>query len=226
MLGTIVNALAIVVGASLGVLLKKGIPERISDILAKTMGLCTIYIGLRGVDEGQTMLVILLSLIGGAVLGELLDLDGKIVSLSHKIEQKLPNQEQGSFSVGFVTATVLFCTGAMAVLGSLQSGLQGDHHTLFAKAILDGLFAVIFASTMGWGVAGSAVSILFYQGSITLLARWISPLLTNELVLADMTCVGSLILLVVGLNIMGVTNIKAMNMVPGIFLPIFCYLFV
>lgn len=218
MLGTIVNALAIIVGAFFGILLKKGIPEKISDLVMKAVGLCVLYVGLSGALEGKNSLVMIISMVFGAVIGGLLDLDDKLKRLGLFCEEKLSkNKENGTFAEGFVTASLLFCVGAMAIVGPLQSGLSNDNSTLFTKSILDGISSIIFASQFGVGVMLSALAVFVYQGSIALLAQWVAPFL-SEAAICEMTCVGSLLIIGLALNILKITKIKVMNFVPAIFL--------
>lgn len=221
MLGTIVNAAAILVGGAVGLLLKKGIPQRVSDGVMQGLGLVCLYIGISGALEGQNALIATLSIVVGGVIGTLLDLDGRFAGLVTKLEHKLiKNQpENSTFGEGFVTATLLFCVGAMAVVGSLNSGLTGNHEVLFTKSLLDGVSSVVFAGTLGGGVLLSALPVLLYQGAITLLAGVVKPILSDAAV-AEMTCVGSLLIIGIGLNLLKITKIKVMNFILAIFLPI------
>lgn len=220
MLGTIVNAAAILAGGCLGLLLKKGLPERISSTIMGGVGLAVVYIGISGALEGQNTLVAVLSIVVGAALGSWIDIDRGLNRLGDRAQAAFSkNSKGGSFAEGFVSATLLFCVGAMAVVGSLQSGLAGDHSTLFAKSLLDGISSMVFASTLGAGVLLSAVAVFVYQGSITLLAQVVAPVLSDAVV-AEMTCVGSLLIIGIGLNMLGVTKLKLANYLPAIFLPI------
>ncbi len=224
MLGTLVNAGAIVVGSFVGLLLKKGLPEKITDAIMKGVALCVLYIGLDGCLEGDNALIAILSIVLGALVGTALDLDGRLCSLGDYMERKL-QAGGGSFSTAFVTASLLFCVGAMAVVGSLQSGLTGNHTMLYTKSMLDGISSVVFAATLGPGVLMAGVAVLLYQGAITLLAQALAPVL-NDAVVAEMTCVGSLLIIGLGLNMLGVTKLKVMNYVPAVFVAIgVCYLF-
>lgn len=224
MLGTLVNAGAIVLGSFLGLLLKKGLPEKITDAIMKGVALCVLYIGLDGCLEGNNALIAILSIVLGALAGTALDLDGRLSALGDYMERKL-QAGGGSFSTAFVTASLLFCVGAMAVVGSLQSGLTGNHTMLYTKSMLDGISSVVFAATLGPGVLMAGVAVLLYQGAITLLAQALSPVL-NDAVVAEMTCVGSLLIIGLGLNMLGVTKLKVMNYVPAVFVAIgVCYLF-
>ena len=173
MLGTIVNAAAILVGGAIGLLLKKGIPERVSGGIMQGLGLVVIYIGISGMLKGQNVLIATISIVVGGAIGMILDFDGRFNRFVGNLEQKLASKtDDGSkFSEAFITTTLLYCVGAMAVVGSLNSGLTGNHEVLFTKSILDGVSAVIFASTLGAGVLLSAIPLFLYQGAITLLAQ-------------------------------------------------------
>ena len=161
--------------------------------------------------------------------GELLDLDRRMRTLGDWVQTKTERLVKGdsgapSISEGFVTASLLFCVGAMAIVGALQDGLTGDHSTLFAKSLLDGISSIVFGASLGLGVSFSAVAVLIYQGLIALLASFLAPLL-GDAVIAEMTCVGSLLIVALSLNMLGLTKIKVMNLVPAILLPIVLCLF-
>ena len=217
MLGTIVNAAAIVAGSLIGSLFKKGFSKKIADAVMTGLALCVLYIGVSGALEGQHVLAVILSMVVGGIAGTLLDLDARLKKLGDRIEARMKRGAQTGFSNGLVTASLLYCVGAMAVLGALASGLRGDHSILYTKSLLDFISAIVLAATLGMGVAFSAVPVLLYQGLITLLAQFVAPAL-NDAAIADMTCTGSLLLIALGLNMLGVTKIKVMNYVPGIFL--------
>lgn len=225
MLGTIVNSLGILAGAVLGIILKKGIPEKMADTLMKGLGLCTLFIGLTGALKGENSMILIISMIAGTLIGEGLDLEDKLNRLGKWLENKFvaknneKGSKKGSFAEGFVTSSLVVCVGAMAIVGSLQSGLVGNHEILYNKAILDFVISIIFASTMGVGVAFSAGMVFIYQGAITLLAQWISPFLTDT-VINEMTCVGSVIIIGLAFNMLGMTKLKVMNYVPAVFVPI------
>ena len=216
--GTIINSLTILCGSLLGLAIQTvtrrsakdisadSIGGRLQAIVMEGMALCVIYIGVS------------------AIIGELLDLDRRMRTLGDWVQEKtarLIHTREGAPSVadGFVTASLLFCVGAMAVVGSLENGLTGNYDTLKAKSVIDGISAIVFASSLGVGVAFSAAAIFLYQGAISLAAGLLSPLLSDT-VIAEMTCVGSLLIVALGLNMLNVTKIKVMNLVPAIFLPI------
>ncbi len=217
MLGPIVNAITIVVCTLVGKFLVRGLPERFENIIKKALGLSIIYIGIAGALENQRVMLLIVSLVVGSILGELINIDKGMNALGKWAEAKLGFGE-GNFAKGFVTASILFCTGSMAIVGSLESGLQGNHEMLFAKSILDGVISIVFASTMGIGVAFSAVPVFFYEGGIALGAGLIKDMLTPEII-REMSAVGSLLIAALGFNFLEVKEIKVANMIPAIFIP-------
>ncbi|MBR4702693.1 MAG: DUF554 domain-containing protein [Oscillospiraceae bacterium] len=225
MIGTLVNTLAAVVGGLLGTLLKKGIPERLADLVKKGLALCVLYIGIKGSFAGTNTLVTILSMVLGAIIGGLLDLDDKLEALGAWVQSRFAKKGSGSkLAEGFVTASLLFCVGSMAVVGSLQSGLTGNHETIFTKSMLDFVSAIILASSLGLGVCLSGAFVLVYQGAIVLLARWAAPIL-SDYVVAEMSCAGSLLIVALGLNMLGITKLKVSNLLPAMFLPLILCLF-
>ena len=220
MLGTWVNVAAVLIGGSIGLLIQKGLSQRLADTLMKGLALCTITIGISGALDGRDTLKLILSVVIGALLGELLDLDGKIQRLGEWVERRFSKGTGGvSIAEGFVTASLMFCVGARTIVGSLQSGLTGDHQMLFTKSMLDFVSSMIFASSLGLGVLFAAGFVLVFQGGITLLAGLAAPFL-GDAVIAEMTCVGSVLIIGLGLNMLGLTKLKVMNYLPAIFLPI------
>lgn len=219
MLGTIVNCITVIIGSLVGVLCKKGISQRFSNAIMQGLGLCVLYIGISGTLEGQNVLVAILSMASGAIIGEALDLDSRLDRLGKRLEKAAGGQDDGSIARGFVTASLLFCVGAMSIVGSIQGGLSGNHETIFAKSLIDGIAAIVLASTMGIGVIFSALFILVYQGGIALCAGFVAPILTDAII-AEMTCVGSLLIAGLAFNMLGITKLKVMNFVPAIFMPI------
>lgn len=219
-MGTIINSIAIIIGGSLGLVFKKGLPSKLSTSIMNALALCVLYIGLSGSLQSQNTLVLILSMIIGVIMGEGLDLDRRVSQLGDWLEKrfKQPNPSI-SISEGFVTASLLFCVGAMAIVGSIQEGLNGSREMLLTKSMLDGISAIIFSSSLGGGVICSAGLVLVYQGGITLLASRVAPFLT-EAVVGEMTAVGSLLIIGLALNMLKVTNLKVMNFVPAIFIPI------
>ena len=186
MLAVIVNTLTVIIGSAIGMLLKKGIPERITDTLMKGIGLCTLYIGWSGTLKGQNTLVLIISMAIGVVIGEGLDLDDKLNRFAASVENRFKKGgEKISLAEGFVTASLLFCVGAMTIVGSLQAGLSGDYEMLFTKSVLDFISSMVFASSLGIGVMLAAAFVLVFQGGIVLLAQFVAPFLTDA-VIAEM----------------------------------------
>lgn len=221
MLGTIVNALAIITGSLLGLLLNKGIPENYKNIVMSGVGLSVVLIGLKSALTSDSLMVVIFSVVIGAVIGEFLKIEEKLERLGNYLEQKVASKssEQSSFARGFVTASLVFCVGSMAIVGSLESGLTGTHQTLFAKSVLDGVTSIIFASTLGLGVLFSSLAVFVYQGLITLLAVFLKGYLVTETI-SQMTSVGGLLILAIGFNMLKITAIRVGNLLPGIFLPL------
>ena len=225
MLGTIVNTAAVIVGALLGLLLKKGLPERFQDVIMKGLALCVLLIGISGALKGQNTLIAILSIVIGAIIGEWIDIDRRLNRLGQLIEARFAKGGgEQTVARAFVTSSLLFCVGAMAIVGSLQSGLSGNHEMIFTKSVLDGVASVIFASSLGYGVLFSAAAVFVYQGAIVLLAQWVAPLL-SDVVIAEMTCTGSLLIIALGLNMLGVTKMKVANYLPALLIPIVLCLF-
>ena len=220
LLGSLVNSAAIILGGSIGLALKKGLSDRIASAVMNALALCVLYIGVSGILKGENILITILSMVFGTLVGEWIDLDKKINQLGDEIESRVSSEnKEHSVSNGFVTASLLFCVGAMAIVGALQSGLTGNHDTLFAKSLIDGIAAIVMASSLGIGVLLSAGLILVYEGGITLFANVLAPLLTDS-VINEMTCVGSLLIVGLTLNMLKLTNLKIMNYAPAVFFPI------
>lgn len=218
MLGPIVNAAAIAAGTLVGLLLKKGIPEKVSKAVMTALGLCVMYIGIDGAIEGENTLILIISMVIGTIIGTLIDIDGKIASLGKFIEKKMKKagSSDGKIAEGFMTASLLFCVGAMAIVGSLNSGLSGDHTVTFTKSLIDMVSACMLASTLGIGVIFSSLAVLLYQGSLTLLAGLLQNFLTDELLIAEITCAGSVMIIAIGFNMIGHTKIKVANFLPAL----------
>ena len=226
MLGVIVNTLTVLLGSTVGLVFKKGIPEKVSRAVMLAIGLCTLYIGISGTLKGENTLVLILSMVFGAAVGTLLDLDGLISRLGGAVERRF-SREGGHVSLaeGFVTASLLFCVGAMTIVGSLNAGLRGDNEMLYTKSLLDLISSCMLAVSLGAGVLFSSVFVFVFQGALVLLARVLAPALTDAAV-AEITCAGSLLIVGLGLNLLGLTKLKVANYLPAIlFAPLFVWLF-
>ncbi len=218
MLGTIVNSLAIVLGATLGSFLRGGLKERYSQSIMDAASLAVILIGLKSAFKTEELLLVIICLVAGSFIGELLDIEKALEKVGKLVEGRLSKNGQG-FTQGFVTASLVYCVGAMAIVGALESGLTGNHQTLFAKSILDGVISIIFAASLGIGVIFSSLSVFLYQGAITLGASYLKALMTPEVV-TQVTAVGGLLIMAIGLNLLKIKAFKVGNMLPALFLPL------
>ena len=227
LIGTLVNTGTVIAGSLIGLFLGNILPQRLQDTVMKGLGLCTLFIGITGLMGGENALITVLSMAIGAVIGELLDLDGHLNRFAEKLEKRFKRDgAKTSLAEGFVTASLVFCVGAMTIMGALNDGLTGDHTMLFTKATLDFISSIIFASSLGLGVLLAAVAVLVIERGIACLAGVVAPLLQYDAaVIPEMTVVGSLLIVGLGLNLLGITKLKVMNYLPAIFLPILLCLF-
>lgn len=232
-LGTLVNFAVVLVCGCIGSLIKRGVPKRISDAIMFGMGICVVYIGIDGmleaappVDEGSFLsaglvkiLVMIISIALGTLIGELIDIEKWVERLGNLLERKFasPDSNSGSFAKGFVSCSILFCVGAMAVNGAMQDAI-GRPDILLAKSVIDGISCVIMASTLGIGCAFSAFFVLFYQGVLTLLGLFLTNLLPAASI-TYMSVTGSLVITLIGTNVLGCTKVRTANMIPAIFMP-------
>lgn len=218
--GALVNFITVVAGTLVGLVAGKLLNERIRAATMSAVALITIGIAVPGLMNSTKPLVPILSLVIGTVIGEALDIDRAVNRLGDKLQEKF--RGKGKITEGFVTGTLVFAVGAMTIMGSLDSGLKNDHTILIAKSVIDGISSIIFASTMGVGVAFAGLSVFVIEGGISLLASLVAPLLT-EVVINEITFVGSLLILGISGNLLGITKLKLLNMMPAMFLPLlFC----
>lgn len=226
MLGVFVNVATVILGSAVGLLLKKGIPERISKAVMTAIGLCTIYIGIDGALEGENTIVLIVSMVLGTIIGTAIDIDGKLNKLASFVERKMKkDNEKSTVAQGFITGSLLFCVGAMSIVGSLNSGLSGDHTVTYTKAILDLISSCMLASTLGIGVMFAAAFVLIYQGGLVLLAELLQGVLTDTALIAEITCAGSVMIIGLGLNITGISKFKVANFLPALLVvPLVYYL--
>lgn len=216
--GTIVNGLAIIVASLIG-LLVRNIPEQMKTTIMQALALAVIVLGIGMTLKSEQFLIVIGSLVLGGIVGEKLDLEGGLNRLGAWIEFKVGAKENGSVAKGFVTATLIYVVGAMAILGALDSGLRGDHSVLFTKSMLDGFSAIIFTSTLGIGVIFSAIPVVLYQGGIALLATQINQFIPEVLMnafITEMTATGGVMIVAIGLNILGIIHIRVANLLPSI----------
>lgn len=228
MLGTLVNAAAIAVGGLVGLLLKGGLGDKLKTTINDAVALAVLFVGASSAlgqmlqPEANPVLFII-SLAAGGLLGEWVDIEGRLARLGDFLQAKIQlKNELGDISRGFVAASLLFCVGTMAVMGSIESGVYGRHTILYAKSLLDGIIALVMASTLGVGVLFSAASVLVYQGALTLLAALVGPMLTADM-LRELGIVGGILITAIGLNMLGVTKMRVGNLLPALFVPVLYY---
>lgn len=227
LLGTIANALAIVAGGLIGLLFRGRISERYTELIFDGLSLCIILIGLLNAFKIHDVLVVVFSITIGSVLGQWWRIEERLEHFSKQMEQRFlkTSADEGgsSFSKGFITTTLIYCIGSMAIVGAFESGLAGNHQTLYAKAVIDGTATILFASSLGVGTLFSAIPVFIYQGGLALSATLLKPFLT-EIAIADMSAVGGLLILAIGLNMLKLKKIPVGNMLPAIFVPLVYYI--
>ena len=221
MLGTIANTLAIIAGSIVGLAFRRIIAGKKSDALLHAIAFVVILIGLKGAWKTDDFLILLCCMALGTFIGVLLGIEEGLNRFGKWLEGRF-SKSKGDISKGFVTTTLLYCVGSMAIVGSLESGLAGNHDILFAKSVLDGLASIVFSATLGIGVMFSAASVFLYQGTITITASFMKQFLTTE-VITQMSAVGGLIIVAMGFNMLNMTKIKVGNILPAIFLPLVYY---
>lgn len=226
MLGTIVNSITVMVGCLCGLIVKGRLTEKISTTIMNGLALCTLYIGISGALNGGDTLIMIISVAVGALIGEIIDIDKGLNNLGNYLESKFNNKKENNISIaeGFITSSLLFCVGAMTIVGALESGLKGNHDTLFTKSVLDLVSSIIFTSSLGIGVIFSAITVFVYQGLITIGAGFLSGVL-SDYVITNMSAVGGLLIIGLAFNMLGITKIKIANLLPAIFLPVIFQIF-
>ena len=217
--GTLVNAAAIIAGSLIGMLLRRGLPEKIKTVIMQGLGLCIVLIGIRGAVQTENEMVVILSIVIGGLIGSLIGIEKGLDRMGQALQNRLSKAFGASdIGKGFVTASLIFCVGSMAIVGSLNAGLKGDYSMLYAKALLDGVTSMVLSSTLGPGVMLSALPILVYQGGITLLAGLVSPILSDRVV-TEMSAVGGLLIIGIGLNMIYDKHLRVGDLLPAVFLP-------
>jgi uncharacterized membrane protein YqgA involved in biofilm formation len=234
-IGTIVNVLAVFAGGGIGLIFRGGLKARFQEIIMQALGLAVIFIGAAGalkgifVITGETLetagtMAMILSLVIGSVVGEWINVEDKMEQFGAWLKNKAKGKDDPKFVEGFVTATLVICTGAMAVVGSIQDGLSGDPSMLFAKAMLDAVIVLVFASTLGKGVLFSAIPLGIFQGSITLFAKVIEPILTEQMI-GNLSFIGSMLIFCVGVNLAFGKKFRVGNMLPALLVAIaYCFI--
>ena len=234
-LGTIVNTLAIIAGGLLGMAIKNGIAQKFEKILMQALGLATLFIGAGGVfaymlviENGaittQGTMLLIFSLVIGSILGQWIDIEGKMEKLGIRLKNAVKAKNDNRFVEGFVNTSLIVCVGAMAIVGAMQDGLSGDNSTLMTKALLDFALVIILASTYGVGAVFSALPIFVYQGAITLIAALFGAVVSQALI-DNLSFVGSALIFCVGINLVREKTFKVANMLPALLIPILWEIF-
>ena len=223
MTGTIVNTLAIIAGAMIGVIAKKAIPQRMGDLVMSAIPIVVMVLGIQFGIASSNILIVIVSLVVGGIIGEWIDIDRRLDDFGVRIQSRMKGGDS-NFSAAFVSTTLIYCVGSMAILGSIESGINGNHTILYTKSLMDGISAIFFASTLGAGVIFSGISVFIYQGILTVLAGYIGPYLSPEVV-TEMSASGGILLIALSFTILGIKKIKVANILPAIFLPVILMLF-
>ena len=226
--GVFVNVGTVIIGSGVGLLLKRQIPEKLTSAVMTAIGLCTIAIGVSGVIQGTNQLVMIISLVLGTIIGTLIDIDGRLSTLGDKLQKKREGKsssDNATFSQGFVTASLLFCVGAMTIVGSMNAGISGDNQMLYTKSLLDLISSSMLAASLGFGVMAASVFVLLFQGGLVALSMVLGSFL-SDFAVKELICAGSVMIIALGLNLTGIAKIKVANLLPGlIFVPLVCLAF-
>lgn len=216
MLAAVINALAVVIGSIIGLILRKGIKERYRQIIFAASGVTSLTIGIQMVLKTNHLLAFAIALILGGLVGTWLNIEGAIMSIGERLKERFDKKSEGStFALGFLNASILYCSGAMAIIGSFKAGTEGDYSIILTKSVLDGFMSIIFAGAMGPGVAFSALSILVYQGILTIVSVWVKPFVT-EIMLAEITGIGGALVLMIGLGLLDIKKLKTGDFLPAL----------
>lgn len=216
MLAAVINALAVVIGSIIGLILRKGIKERYQQIIFAASGVTSLTIGIQMVLKTNHLLAFAIALILGGLIGTWLNIEGAIMGFGERLKKRFDKKSEGStFALGFLNASILYCAGAMAIIGSFKAGTEGDYSIILTKSVLDGFMSIIFAGAMGPGVAFSALSILVYQGILTIVSVWVKPFVT-EIMLAEITGIGGALVLMIGLGLLDIKKLKTGDFLPAL----------
>lgn len=221
MIAAVINAVLVLVGSAIGLAAKNHIGEKFSQTVMAALALCVAVIGITSAIETDNIIIVIVCLVIGAVIGELIAIERHIDNLGARLKKKFDKNEDSRFTEGFVSASLLFCVGSMAIMGSMEAGINHNYTIIISKSVIDAVTAITLAATMGVGVMFSAAIILIYQGLITLLAAWVGPYL-SEAVVTEMSAVGGVMIMGIAVNMLGLTGqkLRVGNMLPAMFLPI------
>lgn len=228
MIAVFVNCIAIIIGSLIGIIFSKRISDNLSRVVQTGSGVVTMVIGIEMALAYENIIFLAMAIIAGGILGSWMDIDGKILLLGDALgklvlrkKHSQGQQDQGSsnFAYGFLNASVLFCVGAMAILGSIKAGIDGDYTIIFTKSVLDGFMAIVFAAALGIGTAFSALTVLVYQGALILLSGLVAAY-TNDVLLAELGATGGILIIMISVNLMGLAKIKTANYLPALVLSV------
>ena len=228
MIAVFVNCIAIIIGSLIGIIFSSRISDNLSRVVQTGSGVVTMVIGIEMALAYENIIFLAMAIIAGGILGSWMDIDGKILLLGDALgklvlrkKHSQGQQDQGSsnFAYGFLNASVLFCVGAMAILGSIKAGIDGDYTIIFTKSVLDGFMAIVFAAALGIGTAFSALTVLVYQSALTLLSGLVAAY-TNDVLLAELGATGGILIIMISVNLMGLAKIKTANYLPALVLSV------
>lgn len=222
MIGNLVNVLVIILGTLIGLLLKEGIKESYKKTIMDGIGLCVIVIGISSGIKSENLVLLVGSLVVGSIIGEYINIEKRLMDFGEKSLKKF-SKGDSRFLEAFVTSSLIYTVGAMAIIGAMEAGIHGNYETLYAKAILDGITSIILGSTMGIGVMFSALPVFIYQGTITLFSSYLKDFMTPEMI-TEISAVGGVLIMGIGLNVLGLKKIKIGNLLPATLLPILYFL--
>lgn len=219
MIATIINAVVVIAGSLVGLLIRKGIKDEYRNSVFVAAGITSLTIGIQMAFKTTHIVAFALSLMIGGLLGTLLDIESAVERFGEHLKARFARNSEGNFGLAFLTSSVLFCSGAMAIVGSFRAGTEGDYSLILTKSVLDGFVSIMFAGAMGIGVAFSALTILVYQGALTLLSVYIKPYV-SDLMLSELTAIGGALIIMIGLNLLEVRRLKTGNFLPAMLITI------
>ena len=224
MLGVIVNAIAIIIGSCAGLFIKNGLSVRFKSMITNSVGLSCSFVGLSGALGGLISgnahpVLFIISMVIGGLLGEWIDIDARLNGFGLFVEKRVG---ASGFSKGFVSASLLFCVGSMAIIGSIEAGVVGNYNTLYAKSVLDAITSIVLAASYGFGVIFSGLSVFLYQGAITLMASAVQSFLTDDMI-REISIVGGILITCIGIDLLGIKKFKVANFLPAVFVPVVYY---
>lgn len=221
--GTVVNIGTILIGTLLGSLLSKGIPEKVRATVMQGLGLAVLVIGMISAITTQEILLMIISLAVGGGIGRLIGIEDKLEKLGDRIQSKISKDGKSNISTAFMTATLIYLVGPMSILGSLDAGFLNNYDVLYVKSLLDGITSIVLGSTLGWGVALAAIPVLLYQGLITLCATWLSPFMTEAL-MVEISAIGGVLIMGIGINMLKIKKIRTGDLLPALSGPVIYFL--